>query len=111
MKEEDKMTAAEREQIWKQESAVVRKAYEDIKKKEMADKEFGPQKIRDQNNPALKFRQLSRVRNASPFYKNQQSKRFGIDGASLIMSSKEKYEKDKFSQEKKMSSTSEIFEN
>ena len=77
----------------------------------MADKEFGAQKIRDQNAQGGKFRQAGRVRNASPFYKNQQSKRFGIDGASLVMSSKEKYEKDKYTQEKKMTSTSEIFEN
>jgi len=31
-----------------------------------------------------------RVRNSSPFYQNQQAKRFGIDGASRITSSREK---------------------
>ena len=36
-----------------------------------------------------------RIRNASPFYKNQQGKRFGIDGAKRITSQKERNEANK----------------
>lgn len=47
--EQDEMTALEKEELQKLEAVEIRKAYDTIKNKEMADKEFGAQKIRDQN--------------------------------------------------------------
>lgn len=49
--------------------------------------------------------------NASPFYKNQQAKRFGIHGAKIIRTSKESAAEERFETQKQQVSTSEVLQN
>ena len=80
----------------------LRNIYDDIKNENKAQSDLKVQKMRERMTPG----DQPRVRNASPFYKDQQAQRFGLSGAKKITSMKERREEALIKQK----STTEILE-
>ena len=72
------------------EAETLKNLYNEIKEDEAAMHNQKVDRMRSINEQIANRGQQPRIRNASPFYKNQQAKRFGIDGARIISSNKER---------------------
>lgn len=64
--------------------------YQTIKDERKDKKEQKVSDMRELNRQIAPGGKSQRIKNASPFYKNQQAKRFGIDGATRNTSAKER---------------------
>jgi hypothetical protein len=74
----------------REEAEKLRDLYSEIKQDSAAQKSEADSRLRQMTEQIRQQGQQGRVRNASPFFKNQQAKRFGIDGSRRVTSQKER---------------------
>lgn len=73
-----------------QEAQHLKDLYSRIKEEKKEDKQQAVSDMKELNRQISPAGKSQRIKNASPFYKNQQAKRFGIEGASRNTGIKER---------------------